>query len=53
MASSKRQAEQVAKEKERMSLKMGDSPEKARRYGDEVRDYARRDRAGQIGKKSR
>lgn len=44
MASSKQEAERVAREKERASLRMGDSPAKARRYADEVRDYARRER---------
>ncbi len=44
MALSKRVAEQVAKEKERASRGMGDSPEKAARYAQEVRDYARRER---------
>ena len=44
MASSERQAERVAKEKERMSLRSGDSPAKAARYAQEARDYARHER---------
>lgn len=44
MALSERAADQVAKEKERAALKGGDSPEKARRYADEVRAYAKADR---------
>lgn len=32
--------EQVAREKERASLRMGDSAEKAKRYADEVRAAA-------------
>ena len=44
MASSEREAERVAREKERASLRMGDSPEKAARYAREVREYARRER---------
>jgi hypothetical protein len=44
MASSKRQAEQVAQEKRRASLRSGDSPAKAERYAQEVRDYAARER---------
>ncbi|MDT4995411.1 MAG: hypothetical protein QOH97_5303 [Actinoplanes sp.] len=45
MALSKRQAEQVAKEKERASLNRGDSPAKAKKYADEVRAYAAKERA--------
>jgi hypothetical protein len=44
MALSKSAAEKVAKEKERASLGMGDSPAKAARYAQEVRAYARRER---------
>lgn len=36
----KKVVEQVAREKERMSLKSGDSPAKAKRYAQEVRDGA-------------
>jgi hypothetical protein len=36
----KKWSEQVAREKERASLRMGDSKEKAQRYAQEVRDYA-------------
>lgn len=43
-ASSRREADRVAREKERASLRMGDSPVKAKRYADEVREYARRER---------
>jgi hypothetical protein len=32
--------EQVAREKERISLAAGDSPAKAKRYAQEVRNYA-------------
>jgi hypothetical protein len=32
--------EQVAREKRRASLKMGDSPAKAEKYAQQVRDYA-------------
>jgi hypothetical protein len=46
-ASSRREADQVAKEKERASLRMGDSPIKAKKYADEVREYARREREGE------
>ena len=46
MALSGRQAERVAREKERMSLRSGDSPEKAARYAQEVRDYAAKERKG-------
>jgi hypothetical protein len=42
--------EQVAREKERMSLRSGDSPERAARYAQEVRDYARREREQKGGK---
>lgn len=45
-ALSKAQANKVAEEKKRMSLRMGDSPAKANRYADEVRAYARRERDG-------
>jgi hypothetical protein len=45
MALSKRQADQVAREKERISLRSGDTPQKGRRYADEVRAYAARERA--------
>lgn len=41
---SKKQAEKVAKEKQRASRAMGDSPAKAWRYGQEVRDYASKER---------
>lgn len=51
MASSKQEAERVAQEKERASRAMGHSAEKAKRYGDEVRDYARRERAREQGAK--
>jgi hypothetical protein len=44
MASSERRADKVAREKERMSLRSGDSPAKARKYADEVREYARQER---------
>lgn len=44
MASSERQAKQVAEEKRRMSLRSGDSPAKADRYAREVIEYARRER---------
>jgi hypothetical protein len=44
---SDRQAEQVAREKERMSLKSGDSPEKAARYAQEVREYVQQRRDGE------
>jgi hypothetical protein len=44
MALSERQAEQVAKERERSALAAGDSPAKAKRHADEVRAYARRER---------
>jgi hypothetical protein len=36
----KRVTEQVAREKERISLAAGDSPKKAKRYAQEVRDGA-------------
>lgn len=36
--------EQVAREKERASRAMGDSPAKARKYADEVRAYDRKNR---------
>lgn len=39
-----RQVERVAQEKKRMSLRSGDSPQKAERYAQEVRDYAAKDR---------
>lgn len=35
--------EQVAQEKRRASLRMGDSPAKADKYAQEVRDYAAKD----------
>ena len=44
MALSPRQADKVAREKQRASLAAGDSPAKAAKYAQEVRDYARRDR---------
>lgn len=36
----KKVTEQVAQEKERASLAAGDSPKRAERYAQEVRDYA-------------
>jgi hypothetical protein len=44
MALSKQQAEQVAQEKKRASLGMGDSPAKAEQYAQGVRDYAAKER---------
>lgn len=44
MALSKRQAEQVAREKERMALAGGDKPGKARQYAQEVREAAHEQR---------
>ena len=38
--------EQVARAKQRASLAMGDSPEKAARYAAEVREYAKKQRQG-------
>jgi hypothetical protein len=38
--------EQVAREKERMSLRMGDSPTKAAKYAQEVRDYDAKQKGG-------
>lgn len=49
MALSPRQADRVAREKQRASLAAGDSPAKAAKYAQEVRDYARRDREQQGG----
>jgi hypothetical protein len=46
MALSERQAERVAQEKKRMSLRSGDSPAKAERYAQGVRDYAAQQRQG-------
>lgn len=46
MALSQRQAEQVAEEKRRASLAMGDSPAKAAKYAAEVREYAKKEREG-------
>lgn len=46
----KKVIDQVAEEKRRMSLAMGDSPAKADRYAREVRDYAREVRDGAKGK---
>lgn len=43
-ALSERQADKVAKEKERVALAAGISKEKARKYADEVREYARKER---------
>lgn len=45
MASSERQAERVAQEKKRASLRSGDSQKKAERYAQEVRDYVKAERA--------
>ena len=49
MALSPRQADRVAREKQRASLAAGDCPAKAAKYAQEVRDYARRDREQQGG----
>lgn len=38
--------EQVAREKQRAALKMGDSPAKAKRYADEVRTYDAQKKGG-------
>lgn len=45
MALSSKQAEKVAQEKQRASRGMGDSPARAAKYAQEVRDYAARERA--------
>jgi len=42
----KKVTEQVAEEKRRASLAMGDSPAKAARYAAEVREYAKKQREG-------
>lgn len=51
MALSQRQAEQVAREKQRSSLAGGDSPAKAAKYAREVREYAAKERAQKGGKR--
>lgn len=43
---SKSVTEQVAQEKKRASLAMGDPPAKAERYAQEVRDYAAKTKKG-------
>ena len=43
---SKKVTEQVAREKERASLAMGDSPAKAKKYAAEVRAYDAKQKGG-------
>ena len=47
----KKVTEQVAREKERASLAMGHSKEKAAKYAQEVRDYAAKQQPEQVNGK--
>jgi len=46
MGMTKTVTEQVAQEKQRASLAMGDSPGKAAKYAAEVREYAKKQQEG-------